>query len=313
MSASTIARLIGIAVLIFIAVIIISSSSYVVEPGSRGVEVTLGQVSPIFKPQGFGFKKPFITTIVPVMIKQQTRGIKASCYSSDLQQVDMDLQVLYRVPESSVVQIYQGYAGDPFDSLIEPRVQEAMKEVTALDTAEQIVKNREIIKDKALASARIKVGSMLVIDDVVIQNIDLSRQLEDAIEAKMVQEQEADKAKFTQQKAQIEADTTVITAKGQAGGNESSRRGAQGQSQFHPIADRGKMGRQNAAGGRQRRERRQYAPADERPSTTTACTVTISHEPALGVFSDHNRDGYGHYCAGHHLSGGRRMDKNLLG
>jgi prohibitin 2 len=32
----------------------------------------------------------------------------------------------------------------------------------------------------------------------------------------MVQEQEADKAKFTQQKAQIEADTAVITAKGDA-------------------------------------------------------------------------------------------------
>jgi len=32
----------------------------------------------------------------------------------------------------------------------------------------------------------------------------------------MVQEQEADKAKFTQQKAQIEADTAVITAKGEA-------------------------------------------------------------------------------------------------
>ena len=113
----------------------------------------------------------------------------------------MDLQVLFRVPEASVVQIYQGYAGDPFDSLIAPRVQEALKEVTALESAEQIVKNREEIKDKALASARIKVGSILVVDDVVIQNIDLSKELETAIEAKMVQEQEAAKAKFTQQKA----------------------------------------------------------------------------------------------------------------
>lgn len=216
MRASTIAKLVGGAIIIFIIVIALSSGTYVVEPGSRGVEVTLGQVSPVFKPQGFGFKKPFITTIVPVMIKQQTREVQAACYSSDLQQVNMDLQVLYRVPESSVVQIYQGYAGDPFDSLIEPRVQEAMKEVTALDTAEEIVKNREIIKDKALASAREKVGSLLVIDDVVIQNIELTKQLEDAIEAKMVQEQEADKAKFTQQKAQIEADTAVITAKGEA-------------------------------------------------------------------------------------------------
>ena len=216
MSPSTIGKLIGIAILIFVLVIAISSSSYVVEPGYRGVEVTLGQVSPVFRPQGFGFKKPFVTTIVPVMVKQATREVQAACYSSDLQQVNMDLQVLYRVPESAVVQIYQGYAGDPFDSLIEPRVQEAMKEVTALDTAEEIVKNREQIKDKALASAREKVGTLLVIDDVVIQNIDLTKQLEDAIEAKMVQEQEADKAKFTQQKAQVEADTVVITAKGDA-------------------------------------------------------------------------------------------------
>ena len=29
----------------------------------------------------------------------------------------MELRVLYRIPEASVVQIYQGYAGDPFDSL----------------------------------------------------------------------------------------------------------------------------------------------------------------------------------------------------
>lgn len=210
------AKLIGIAILIFIVVIVAATSSYVVEPGYRGVEVTLGQVSPVFRPQGFGIKKPFVTTIVPVMIKQQTREVKAPCYSSDLQQVDMDLQVLYRVPESSVVQIYQGYAGDPFDSLIEPRVQEAMKEVTAQQSAEEIVKNREQIKEQALTTARQKVGSMLVIEDLVIENIDLTKQLEDAIEAKMVQEQEADKAKFTQQKAQIEADTTVITAQGDA-------------------------------------------------------------------------------------------------
>jgi prohibitin 2 len=187
-----------------------------VQPGERGVEVTLGKVSPVFKPQGFGFKTPFITTIVPVAIRQQTREVQAACYSSDLQQVNLNLRVLYRIPEASVVAIYQGYAGDPFDSLVAPRVQEALKEVTALQSAEQIVKNREEIKDKALAGARLKVGSLLVVEDVVIQNIDLSHELETAIEAKMVQEQEAAKAKFTQQKAQIEADTVVIKAKGDA-------------------------------------------------------------------------------------------------
>jgi len=216
MRAETIAKLIGVAILIFILLVAASTSTYIVQPGTRGVEVTLGKVSPVFKPQGFGFKTPFVTTIVPVTIKQQTREVQAPCYSSDLQQVNMELRVLYRIPEASVVQIYQGYAGDPFDSLVAPRVQEALKEISALESAEQIVKNREEIKNKTLAAARQKVGTLLVIEDVVIQNIDLTKELETAIEAKMVQEQEAAKAKFTQQKTQIEADTAVIKAKGEA-------------------------------------------------------------------------------------------------
>jgi prohibitin 2 len=216
MRAQTIAKLIGVAIIIFVVIIAASTSSYVVQPGYRGVEVTLGKVSPVFKPEGFGLKSPFITTIVPVLIRQQTRELSADCYSSDLQQVKTELRVLYRIPEASVVQIYQGYAGDPFDSLIAPRVQEALKEVTAMQSAEQIVKNREDIKNKALAATRLKIGSLLYVEDIVIQNIDLSKELETAIEAKMVQEQEAAKAKFTQQKSQIEADTAVIRAKGEA-------------------------------------------------------------------------------------------------
>lgn len=216
MRAQTVAKLIGVAILIFVIIIAASTSSYVVQPGYRGVEVTLGKVSPVFKPQGFGFKTPFVTTIVPVTIRQQTREVHAACYSADLQQVNTELRVLYRIPEASVVQIYQGYAGDPFDSLVAPRVQEALKEVTAMQSAEQIVKNREEIKNKALAGTRQKIGSLLIVEDVVIQNIDLSKELETAIEAKMVQEQEAAKAKFTQQKTQIEADTAVIRAKGEA-------------------------------------------------------------------------------------------------
>src|SRR5438270_5531743 len=109
MRAQTVAKLIGVAVLIFVALIALSTSSYSVQPGTRGVEVTLGKVSTIFKPEGFGVKTPFITTIVPVTIKQQTREVQAACYSSDLQQVNMELRVLYRIPEATVVQIYRGY------------------------------------------------------------------------------------------------------------------------------------------------------------------------------------------------------------
>ena len=91
-----------------------------------------------------------------------------------------------------------------------------MKEAAAQQSAEQIVKNREEIKVGALDLARKKIGSLLVVEDIVIENIALTRELERAIEQKMVQEQEAAKAKFTQQRAQIEADTAVIKASGEA-------------------------------------------------------------------------------------------------
>ncbi|MDX1951642.1 MAG: prohibitin family protein [Verrucomicrobiota bacterium] len=209
--------MIGVGILLFVLVILLSSTTYIVQPGYRGVAVTLGTVSPEVRPEGFGFKQPFITQIHHLSIRQQTRTMPAECYSSDLQQVQMELNVLYRLPERSVVKIFQEYAGEPFDNLIAPRVLEALKEVAALQSAEQIVKKRQEVKLKALDLARKKIGNdFLEVIDLVLYNIALSPELEHAIEMKMVQEQEASKAKFTQLKAQIDADTAIIRAKGEA-------------------------------------------------------------------------------------------------
>jgi prohibitin 2 len=216
MQPSSLGKLIGTVIVILVLVIAASQATYVVEPGTRGVMVTLGKVSPAALPEGFGTKAPFISHVLPVLVRQQTRDLPAECYSSDLQQVNMQLRVLFRIPEASVVRIYQDFAGDPFDSLVAPRVQEALKEVTALQSAEQIVRQRETIKNRALEAARAKIDSLLIIEDIVLEDITLSRELESAIESKMVQEQEAAKARFTQQKAQIEADTAIIRAKGEA-------------------------------------------------------------------------------------------------
>jgi prohibitin 2 len=216
MNPKTIAGLIVGALVIFVLILAGSSATYVVEPGHRGVEVTLGRVSPGFKPEGFGVKLPFVTIVAPQLIRQRTDKMVADCYSSDLQQVKIDVRVLYRVPESSVVSIYRDYAGVPFDSLVKPRVAEALNEITASRTAELIVQKREEVKSKALESARRKIGNILVIEDIVLEDINLTRALENAIEAKMVQEQEAARSRFAQQQAQTEASTVVIKAKGEA-------------------------------------------------------------------------------------------------
>jgi prohibitin 2 len=209
-------RLIVGAVIIFLVIIVGAAATYIVEPGHRGVLVTLGRVSPESKPEGFGFKPPFVSQVEPQSIRQQTAKMQTDCYSSDLQQVIVHMRVLYRVPPVSVVTIFRDYTGDPFETLIRPRVAEALKEATALRSAELIVQRREEVKNLALTNARSKIGELLVIEDVVLEDIQLTSVLESAIEAKMVQEQEAARARFAQQQAEVEASTAVIKARGEA-------------------------------------------------------------------------------------------------
>jgi prohibitin 2 len=216
MSPQMIGKLIAGAVLIFFLVVAGASSTYVVDPGYRGVEVTLGKVGQVPKQEGFGMKLPFVTSINPVSIRQQSGRFEADCYSSDLQQVKIALRILYRIPEAKVVTLFRDYQGDPFISLVQPRVAEAMKELTALRTSELIVQKREELKAGSLTSARQKIGDLLLIDDIVLEDIGLTDVLEKAIESKMVQEQEAARARFAQQQAEIEANTVVIKARGEA-------------------------------------------------------------------------------------------------
>src|SRR4029453_12802652 len=117
MSPQNIARLIGVAILIFVIVIMAAAGTYVVQPGYRGIEGMLGSVSPTFQTEGFGLKMPLITTLHPISIRQQTAEDKAECYSSDLQQILIELRVLFRIPESSVVKLFREYYGEPFENL----------------------------------------------------------------------------------------------------------------------------------------------------------------------------------------------------
>ena len=192
------------------------SSYYTVQPGNRGVLVTQGHVSQVLANEGPGFKLPFFTNLYEVSVRQQTAKFHTEAVSSDKQYVGVDITIMYKVPETSVIDMFTNYRGNPFDALIQPRITEALKEITVLSTAQGILEQREEIKQKTLLSSRLKIGTKLNLVDVVIENVTLSPELNQAIEQKMVQEQEAAKAKFTQQKTQIEAETAVIRATGEA-------------------------------------------------------------------------------------------------
>ncbi len=221
-SPAAIGRLVGGGLLIFLLILAGSQATEVVEPGHRGVRVTLGRVSPVFLGEGLVVKAPFITRIHQVSVRQQTEEIRTECYSSDLQQVQAVLRVLYRVPETAVVALHREFEGDPFGALIAPRAIEALKEAASSQSAEMIVQNRELIKQGALDAVRKKLGTLtdgspvVVVEDLLLSDLSLSSELNAAIEQKMTQREEAERAKFVQRQAEIEAETAIIKGKGDA-------------------------------------------------------------------------------------------------
>jgi len=210
-----------IAVTIFVAGFVIAmlvvgiGSWHIVPPGHRGVAVTMGKADSVARSDGITLKLPLLTTIHNMPIKQIMREGNAPSFSSDLQTVNVRFNVLYRIPEKEVVNLFVNYAGDPYDVLIQPRIQEVLKQQTALHRAEDIVKAREKIKQAVLPALQ-KAISEVVIVDLVVNNIDLTKELEQAIEKKQVMEQQALAKTYELQKANKEAEITIVQAKAEA-------------------------------------------------------------------------------------------------
>ena len=196
--------------------IFILSCYHIVPPGHRGISVTLGKVDPNVRHEGLNFKKPFIEKLVDFPIRQNTVEGQAASYSSDLQTVQVAFKTLYRIPENQVVAIYQQYQGDPYQTLVEPRIQEELKQTTSLYRAEELVKSREKIKTEVLDKVKKAVGDLVFITDMALTNFDFTDELERAIEQKTIREQEALAKSFELDKARKDAEITVVNAEAEA-------------------------------------------------------------------------------------------------
>ena len=211
------AALVGTVVVLLVLGILLMSCFTVVEPGHRGVRVTMGKVAPEALAEGVAFKWPLgVSQIQEVNVQQQKVENDAPCFSSDLQTVKLRYAVMYRLNPAKVVTLYQDYKGDPYESLVSPRVQEALKQVTAKYTAEALVQKREIVREQTREMIRNAIGDQIEVVDFNVINIDLSDQLEQAIEGKMVQQQAALKKEFELNSERKEAEIVAVKAEAEA-------------------------------------------------------------------------------------------------
>lgn len=188
----------------------------VVEPGQRGVRVSLGQMDRNLLQPGLQFFNPATDRIVEYSVKQETKDGQADPLTADQQPINVSYKVLYKIPEGQVLELYEKYAGDPYERLVAPQVQEAFRQVVSQYKADAATKNVNTIKNQVLAMVRESVKGLVEVTDIPITHVGLPEVLQQAIAQKQVMEQQALQKSYELDKAKKEAEITVAQAQAQA-------------------------------------------------------------------------------------------------
>ena len=193
------------------------TSFTVINPGERGLKIRLGTISSAVLQEGLHWKLPFIETIVKIDTRTQKTEYQSASASKDLQTVTTTAALNYRPEQAQVNTLYQNIGLDFEERIIQPAIQESVKSVTALFTAEELITKRAEVKNKlfALLVDRLK-KSWIIVEDVNIVDFNFSAEFNKAIEEKQVAEQRTIKATNDLARVKIEAQQKIEQAKAEA-------------------------------------------------------------------------------------------------
>lgn len=212
-------KIIGHVVLALIALVLFFGSWGIVGPGEQGIKVTLGKVSNNTLGQGPYFKMPILTHVYKVSTQTQTDNDKLEAASHDLQNVLIETVVNWHVKGENVVPVYQQYQGleNYTASVIAPAIRDAVKATSAKYTAEELVQKRDQFAADAGALLTDQLNDRgAVYESVKIVNFKFDDKFSQAIENKVVAEQDALAAKNKLAQVEYEAQQRVAAANGEA-------------------------------------------------------------------------------------------------
>ena len=177
-----------------------------VDAGTVGVVKRFGAVKDVALPEGLHFKMPFAEEVVPMTTRLTASEAKATAASRDLQIVTTDVTTTYAINGALAPLTFQR-VGTPEKiaaTIVNPAVQESVKAVTAKFTAEQLVTQREVVKQQIQQAIESfinttldekEVQGALNIANVAITDFKFSDEFNKAIESKVQAEQAALQAK----------------------------------------------------------------------------------------------------------------------
>lgn len=191
----------GLALVLFLSMCV-----RIVGVGQVGIVSRFGKVTREV-PSGLTVKAPWpIERIVNLNVQVQKEQDDTQAATADLQDVTATLALNYNLERGKVRQVYERIGTDYKNRIIAPAVQEAFKATSAQYTANDLLTKRPEVKAKALSVLRTRLESQgITVDDLSIVNFKFSDDFTKSIEQKQVAQQNAERAQFELQKAQLDA------------------------------------------------------------------------------------------------------------
>ena len=201
----------------FLFLILFFSSFEFIGAGERGVVLNWGAVSNRIMNEGLNFKIPIYQKVKTINIRTQKIETNVLAYSNDIQTVDTTIALNYHLSAQTVNKLYQE-VGSKYDSvIISPAIQEAGKSTIAEFTAQELVSDRQSVKEGIKTALAERLGRWnITVDEFSIANFDFSDQYENAIEDKQVAGQKALEAKNDLERVKMEAEQKITQARAEA-------------------------------------------------------------------------------------------------
>ena len=187
-------------------VMCVASCVRAVPTGHTGIVTTFGNVESYTYEAGVHVAAPW-KTVVNMDNRNQKASIDLTCFSSDIQEVDVTYSLNYQIQKANAQDIYRTIGTKYYETVITPRIQEAVKSVMAQYTAEQLLEKRAelSLEIKTILTEKLDNYNIDVLD-TSLENLDFADAFTNAVEAKQVAAQKKQQAEIEQAQALMEAE-----------------------------------------------------------------------------------------------------------
>ena len=192
--------------------------------GHTGVITTFGRVESTTLEAGIHGKAPW-QSIIKMDNRVQKATVTLSCFSSDIQEVEIIYTLNYQINKANAQEIYKTVGTDYYQIVIEPNIAESVKMVVTKHTAENLIGSRDILASdiEAVLTDQLERYNIELVSTAV-EDMDFTDEFTAAVEAKQVavqnklkaqteQEQKTMEAQQAAERAEIEANAAATVAK----------------------------------------------------------------------------------------------------